>query len=57
MRVFGGTVGEDSMGISDGPVFHVGDREILFVENNGSQVVPLGRINARTFPCAARYLG
>ena len=41
MRMFGGTVGEDSMGISDGPVFHVGDREILFVENNGSQVVPL----------------
>ncbi len=41
LRMFGGTVGEDSMGISDGPVFHVGDREILFVENNGSQVVPL----------------
>ncbi len=41
IRMYGGTVGEDSMGISDGPVFHVGDREILFVENNGTQVVPL----------------
>src|SRR5437588_12565553 len=38
MRMFGGTVGEDSMGISDGPVFHVGDHEIIFDENNGSQV-------------------
>jgi hypothetical protein len=48
MRMFGGTVGEDSMGISDGPVFHVGDREILFVENNGTQVVPLvGLMNGR----------
>jgi hypothetical protein len=41
IRMYGGTVGEDSMGISDAPVFKVGDREILFVENNGTQVVPL----------------
>ncbi len=41
IRMYGGTVGEDTMGISDGPIFHVGDREILFVENNGTQVVPL----------------
>ena len=48
IRMYGGTVGEDSMGISDGPVFHVGDREILFVENNGTQVVPLvGLMNGR----------
>jgi hypothetical protein len=41
IRMFGGTVGDQSMGISDAPKFNVGDRDILFVENNGSQVVPL----------------
>lgn len=41
MRTFGGTVGEESMTIGDGPTFNVGDEDILFVENNGSQVVPL----------------
>ncbi len=41
MRMFGGTVGDQSMGISDAPKFKIGDRDILFVENNGSQVVPL----------------
>jgi hypothetical protein len=41
MRVYGGTVGEDSMGIADAPEFKVGDHDILFVENNGSQAIPL----------------
>jgi hypothetical protein len=41
MRLYGGTVGEDSMGISDAPVFNVGDHDILFVENNGTQAIPL----------------
>ncbi len=41
IRMFGGTVGDESMGISDAPEFQVGDEDILFVENNGSQVVPL----------------
>jgi hypothetical protein len=41
IRMYGGTVGEDSMGISDAPIFKLGDREILFVENNGTQVIPL----------------
>jgi hypothetical protein len=41
IRMYGGTVGEDSMGISDAPVFKVGDRDIVFVENNGSQAIPL----------------
>jgi hypothetical protein len=41
IRTYGGTVGEDTMGIFDGPVFNKGDRQILFVENNGQQVVPL----------------
>jgi hypothetical protein len=41
IRMFGGTVDGESMGISDAPKFNVGDRDILFVENNGSQVIPL----------------
>lgn len=41
IRMFGGTVDGESMGISGGPKFTVGDDDILFVENNGSQVVPL----------------
>jgi hypothetical protein len=41
MRQFGGTVEGETMGISDAPQFTVGDENILFVENNGSQVVPL----------------
>ena len=41
LRMLGGTVGEDTMGISDAPVFKVGDRNILFVENNGTQFIPL----------------
>ena len=41
MRTFGGTVDEETMTIGDGPKFDVGDEQILFVENNGKQVVPL----------------
>jgi hypothetical protein len=41
IRMFGGTVGEESMGVADAPEFQVGDEDILFVENNGSQLIPL----------------
>ena len=41
LRMLGGTVGEETMGISDAPTFKVGDRDILFVENNGTQFIPL----------------
>lgn len=41
IRMYGGTIDGESMGISDAPKFNVGDRDILFVENNGSQVIPL----------------
>lgn len=39
--MFGGTVGDQGMAISDAPKFAVGDRDILFVENNGTQIIPL----------------
>jgi len=52
MRAFGGTVDGETMMIGDGPKFEVGDEDIVFVENNGSQVVPLvglmhGRFHVR----------
>jgi len=41
IRTFGGTVDGETMRIGDAPTFEVGDDQILFVENNGSQVIPL----------------
>lgn len=41
VRMFGGTVGDQGMAVSDAPKFEVGDRDILFVENNGTQIIPL----------------
>ena len=41
MRMLGGTVGDETMEVSDSPKFKIGDREILFVENNGKQFIPL----------------
>jgi hypothetical protein len=41
IRMLGGTVDGESMGVSDAPTFNVGDKQILFVENNGSQFIPL----------------
>lgn len=41
IRMLGGTVGDETMEITDTPHFNVGDREILFVEHNYDQFVPL----------------
>src|SRR4029450_883578 len=41
IRLLGGTVHGETMEVTDTPKFNVGDRDILFVENNGSQFVPL----------------
>ncbi len=41
MRMLGGTVNGESMYVTDGPQFQVGDHDLLFVENNGSQFIPL----------------
>ena len=41
MRMFGGTVDGVTMAVSDSPSFNVGDRDILFVEHNGTQFIPL----------------
>jgi len=52
IRMFGGTVDGETMEIADAPKFQVGDEDIMFVENNGSQVIPLvgimhGRFHVR----------
>ncbi len=41
IRVLGGTVGQDTMEVTCAPKFQVGERQILFVEHNGQQFVPL----------------
>jgi len=41
LNMMGGTVGAETMEVSDAPKFKVGDRDILFVENNGTQFIPL----------------
>ena len=53
VRMLGGTVDGETMGVSDAPKFQVGDKDILFVQNNGSQFIPLvgimhGRFHVRT---------
>jgi hypothetical protein len=39
--MLGGTVDGRTMEVTDAPKFKVGDHDILFVENNGSQFIPL----------------
>jgi len=41
VRMLGGTVDGQTMEVSDSPKFKVGDRDILFVEHNGTQFIPL----------------
>ena len=41
IRMLGGTVDGETMEVSDAPKFVVGDKDILFVQNNGSQFIPL----------------
>lgn len=47
--MLGGTVGEQTMEVTDAPKFKVGGREILFVEHNYDQFVPLVGINHGRF--------
>ncbi len=41
IRMLGGTVDGRTMSVTDAPKFQVGDHDLLFVENNGSQFIPL----------------
>jgi hypothetical protein len=53
IQMLGGTVDGETIEVSDTPKFKVGDRDILFVEHNGTQFVPLvgimhGRFHVQT---------
>lgn len=53
IQMLGGTVDDETMEVSDAPRFKIGDRDILFVEHNGTQFVPLvgimhGRFHVQT---------
>ena len=41
ISMVGGTVGQDSMEISGAPKFKIGSRDLLFVQHNGQQFIPL----------------
>lgn len=41
LRLLGGTVGDETMEVDGMPSFVVGERSLLFVENNGTQWCPL----------------
>ncbi len=41
IRMFGGSVDGKTMEVTDAPRFKTGDRDILFVEHNGTQFIPL----------------
>lgn len=41
LKMMGGTVGDQTMEVTDAPKFKVGDHDVLFVENNGTQFIPL----------------
>ena len=41
LRMLGGTVNGETMGVADAPQFKAGERDILFVEKNGTQFIPL----------------
>src|SRR5204863_8505653 len=40
LQMLGGTVGSETMVVTDAAKFKVGDGDILFVENNGTLFVP-----------------
>src|SRR6185436_18890200 len=41
IRMLGGTIDGETQEVADAPRFRAGDRDIVFIENNGSQFIPL----------------
>ncbi|HMJ05651.1 MAG TPA: hypothetical protein VK474_05290 [Chthoniobacterales bacterium] len=61
IRMLGGTVDGRTMQVTDAPKFQVGDHDLLFVENNGRQFIPLvgiqhGRIRIQKDQTGAEQL-
>lgn len=57
IRMLGGTVDGRTMEVTDAPKFKVGDHDVLFVENNGSQFIPLVGIQHGRFRVQKDQLG
>ncbi len=53
LEFLGGQVGDVSLRVPDQPQFHAGDRDILFVENNGRQLCPLVNMMYGRYPLVA----
>ena len=49
IQMLGGSVGDETMLVTDTPKFRIGDNEILFVEHNFDQFVPLVGISNGRF--------
>ena len=61
LQMVGGTIGNETIAIADAPVFNKADRDILFIENNGRQFIPLvgvmyGRFRVRSDVAAGREI-
>jgi hypothetical protein len=50
MEMLGGTVDDETMAVAGAPAFKPGERSLLFVQNNGTQFVPLVGIMHGRFP-------
>jgi hypothetical protein len=53
IRMLGGTIDGETREVADAPRFKAGDRDIIFVEHNGTQFIPLvgimhGRFHVQT---------
>jgi hypothetical protein len=57
IRMLGGTVDGRTMEVTDAPKFKVGDHDVLFVENNGRQFIPLVGIQHGRFRIQKDQLG
>lgn len=54
MRMLGGTVGDFTMQVSGVPEFHVGERNLFFIEGNGTNFCPLVAVPHGFYPIAKR---
>jgi hypothetical protein len=50
LRLLGGEIGNEGMMVEGVPEFEVGDRDVLFIENNGSQYCPLVAVMHGRYP-------
>lgn len=54
LRLLGGTIGNEGMKVEGVPEFEIGDRDLLFIENNGTQFCPLVAVMHGRYPIVTR---